>query len=107
MTFFSNWIGIDEHLVLVDQLLRGEHGLLRVVAVVLDDQLELAPVHAALFVGLFDTQHHALAHGLAEGRNRPRQVLDGTDQDLVLADALRLRLGGTRSKAQGRSQDTE
>ena len=72
-TFFSNWTGIaaivcrradgaerGEDLVLVDQLLRGEHRLLRVVAVILDHEPQLAAVDAALLVDLVDAHAHAV-----------------------------------------------
>ena len=77
-----------EDLVLVDQLLRRQHGLLGVVAGVLDDQPELAAVDAALLVDLVHPQQHAVAHLLAEAGQRTGQVLDRAEHDLVLAHAL-------------------
>jgi hypothetical protein len=59
-------------LSLVDQLLRRQHRLLRVVARVLDDQFDLAAVDAALLIEFVDTQRHAVADLLAEARERPR-----------------------------------
>jgi len=99
--------GDDEDLVLVDQLLRGQHRAPRVVAVVLGDQLELAAVDAALLVDLVDAQQHALPHGLAEGGHRARQVLDRADQDLVLADALLLCLGAAGQDGKRRGSGDE
>ncbi|MNY77727.1 hypothetical protein D3C86_2177290 [compost metagenome] len=55
-----------EDLVLVHQLLRGQHGAARVVGGVFHQQLDLAPVDAALLVDLVHAQHHAQAHLLAK-----------------------------------------
>ena len=77
-----------EDLVLVDQLLRCQHSLLRVVSRVFDDQLDLAAIDATLLVDLVDPQQHAQPHLLAETGDRARQVLDRTQRDLALADTL-------------------
>ena len=100
--------GHDEDLVLVDQLLRRQHRLLRVVGGVLDQELELAAVDAALLVDLVDAQHHAEPHLLAEAGDRPREVLDRADHDLVLADALLLggdRAGGGEAEGGGQCRE--
>jgi hypothetical protein len=44
----------DENLVLIDQLLRRQNRFFGVIAVVLDQQFELAPSDAALFVDLIN-----------------------------------------------------
>jgi hypothetical protein len=99
----------DEDLVLVHQLLRRQHRALGVVAGVLDQQLDLAAVHAALLVELIDAQVHAQADLLAVAGQRAGQVLDGADDDLVLGDALPLRMGQRRkdgsSRGGGRGED--
>jgi hypothetical protein len=97
-----------EDLVLVDELLRRQHGLLRVVGRVLDQQPDLAAVDAALLVELVHAQQHALAHLLAEARDRARQVLDRAEHDLVLADALRrLRLARCAGQREQRGSEAE
>ena len=48
-----------KNLVLVDQLLRGQHGAAGVIGRIFDQQLELAAIDAALLVGFVHTQHHA------------------------------------------------
>jgi hypothetical protein len=80
--------GHDEDLVLVHQLLGGQHGLLRVIARVFDQQLDLAAVDAALLVDLVHPQLHAVARLLAVAGQRAGQILDRADTDFVLADAL-------------------
>ena len=98
----------EDAVVLADQLLRRQHRLLRVVAGILDQQLELAAVHAAQLVGLFDGQLHAVADLLAVGGQRTRQVLDGAHGDLVLADALLLgsgRAGGGEAERGGQGRE--
>ena len=65
-----------ENLVLIDQFLRPQEGLLGVVARVLDDDLELAAVDAALLIDFVDPQHHAQSGLLAQADSRTRQVLD-------------------------------
>ncbi len=76
-----------EYLVLLHQLLGGEQALLRIVAAVLQHQLQLAAVDAAGFVDLVDTHHHAEAQLLPEARQGSGQVLQGPDDHLVLGDA--------------------
>ena len=84
-----------EDLVLVHELLRGQHGFLGVVARVFHFQVQLAAVHAALLVGLVHAQHHPQAYLFAKARERAGQILDGAQRDGVLAHALAgLRLGG-------------
>jgi hypothetical protein len=90
-----------EDLVLVHELLRRQHRLLRVVARVLEQQLDLAAVHAALLVELVGAQHHAEADLLAEAGDRAGEILDRAEHDLVLADALRLGEGGGRQRERG------
>ena len=65
------WPTISEDLVLVHQLLRGQHRLLGVVARVLDDQLDLAAVDAALLVDLVDAQRMPLRAGLPKPASGP------------------------------------
>ena len=77
-----------EDLVLLHQLLRREHRLLGIVAVVLDDEAQLAAVHAAFGIDLVDAHAHAVHGGLRQRDDRPGQVLRGADDDLVGGHAL-------------------
>ena len=97
--------GHDEDLVLVHQLLRSEHGLLRVIAIVLGQQLELAPVHPALFVDLLDPQQQAVARLLAVARQGAGQVLYRSDQDFIFADTLGLCQGQRAAQRQAGKQE--
>jgi len=63
-----------EHFVPIDQFLRGQHRFLRVVAVVLDDQLDLAAGNAAALVDLVHAHLQAVAPLLARARERAREV---------------------------------
>ena len=97
-----------ENLVLVDQLLCGQHGLLGVVARVLDQQVDLAAMHAALLVDFVHAQHHAVAQLLAKARQRTGQVLDGAEGDFRLAHALAflgLRGGGCQCHGAGQRRE--
>src|SRR5207253_4944891 len=72
-----------------DQLLGRAHRVTGVGVVVARDQLQLAAVHSACRIDLFDREFHALLVGLEEGRLRLVAV------DLADADRLlRLRVGG-------------
>src|SRR6185369_12377938 len=80
-----------EDLVLLRKLVRGEHRLLRVIAVVLDDEFQLAAVNAAGVVDLVDAHLHAVHRRLRERHSRSRHVLGGSQHDFVLRNALHLR----------------
>ena len=90
-----------EDLVLVDQLLRRQHGLLRVVAVSSTISLSLRPLMPPCSLISSTRMQHAVAHLLAEAGERAGQVLDRADDDLVLGHALRLRqrLAARRAKS--------
>ena len=87
-----------ENLVLVDQFLGSQHGLLGVVGGVFHQDLELAPVDATLFVDFVHRQQHPQTGLLAKAGNRTGQVLDGSEQNFILAHAL---LGAGNASCQG------
>ena len=78
----------DENLVLIDELLCCQHRFLGVIAIVLDQQLELAPGNAALFVDFVDRQLHPGAGLLAIASERAGEILNAAEQDFVLGHTL-------------------
>ena len=82
-----------EDLVALDHLLRRQHGALRIVAAVLEDQLDLAAVDAAGGVDFLGRHLHAVGNRNAPDLDRAGQVLMGADDDLVRRDALIGNLG--------------
>ena len=85
-----------EHLVAQHKLLNGTRGLGRLVSAVLDHQLDLAPVDAALRVGLVDPHLHAVGdEGHARG-HRAGQIQMGPEQDPIVRYALGFGQGGVR-----------
>ena len=82
-----------EDLVALDHLLRRQHGLLRIVAVVLEYHLDLAAVDAAGGVDLLDRHLHAVGNRNAPDLDRAGQVLMGADDDLGRRDAFIGNLG--------------
>ena len=88
-----------EDLVAFDQLLRCEHRLFRIVAGVLDDQLDLAPLDAAGGIDFVHRHLHAVGHRHAPALDWTGQVLMGADHDLAGRDAFvgDLGLGDGRS----------
>ncbi|MDT4869752.1 hypothetical protein FQZ97_1047990 [compost metagenome] len=82
--------------------MRRQHGALGVVAVVLDQQPQLAPVRPALRIEFGHAHEQAVAHVLAIARDRTREVENAAQDDLVLADALGLgRRRGARKTQDG------
>ena len=77
-----------EDLVALDHLLRGQHRPLRIVAVVLQDQLDLAAVDAAGGVDLLHRHLHAVGNRNAPDLDRAGQILMGADDDLGRRDAF-------------------
>ena len=77
-----------EDLVALDHLLRRQHRALRIVAVVLEDQLELAAVDAAGRVDFLDRHFHAVGDRHAPDLDRTGQILMGADHDLGRRDAF-------------------
>ena len=103
-----------EDLVALDHLLRRQHRALRIVAGVLEDQLDLAAVNAAGGVDFLDRHLHAVGNRHAPALDRAGQVLVGTDDDLGRRDAfigdLGLRCGrqmGQRKGAHRKAQRLE
>jgi hypothetical protein len=93
-----------EDLVLLDHLLAGEHGLLRVVLRVLGDQPDLAAVDAALGIDFVDGELHAVQDGHTPHLDRTGEVLMGAENDLGRGDALVGDLG-LRERRQGGEAD--
>ena len=80
--------GHDKNFVLIHQLLRSQYRALGVIARVLHQQFEFAVVDGALLVKLVDPQLHTITRLFAVTRQGARQVLNGADNDFILADAL-------------------
>ena len=70
-----------EHLLFLDQLLGEREGLLRAGAGILDDQLDLPPHHAALFIRLRDEHLEGPRLGRSEERRRAGHRQDRPDLD--------------------------
>ncbi len=77
-----------EDLVALDQFLRSQHGLFRIIAAVLDDQSNLAAVDPAGCIDLLGGHLHAICDRDAPALDRTRQVLVSADDDLGCRDAL-------------------
>ncbi len=90
-----------EDLVALDHLLRGQHGLLRIVAVVLENHLDLAAVDAAGGVDFLNRHLHAVGNRNAPDLDRAGQILMGADDDLARRDTLIGNLGLGRSRQLG------
>jgi hypothetical protein len=117
MTFFSNCTGMaaivlrradvaDHHedLVLVDQLLRRQHGLLGVVAESSTSSLILRPWMPPCSLISSTRSMHAVAGLFAVAGQRAGQVLDGAEHDFVLLTPWLWALGGRRSARQAKGQ---
>ena len=76
-----------EHIVDIDQFLQRLHGLRRHVLVVLDDDLDLAPVDAAGSIDLIGSQAYAQRDGVAELPGGAGVGLDAADDDLAVGYA--------------------
>ena len=96
-----------EDLVALDHLLRRQHRLLRIVAVVLEDHLELAPVDAAGRVDLLHRHLHAVGNRNAPDLDRAGQVLMGPDHDLGGRDAFIGDLGLRRGRQMGQRKGAD
>ena len=81
-----------EDVVAVDELGAGLHRARHLVLRVLDDQLDLAAVDAALLVDLVEAHLHRVRRRHAVGGGRPREVGVHAEHDLGLADPARLLL---------------
>ena len=77
-----------ENLVLVDQFLRGQHGLLGVIGRVFNDQLDLAAIQASLLIDFVHSEHHAQANLFAKPGNRTRKILNRSQSNLSRRHAL-------------------
>src|SRR5262252_8301420 len=94
-----------EYLVLVDELLgRGDAGGL-LARVVRGDELELAPMHAALAVDVAEVGQGPVIEG-AEARRVARVRSQIADLDGGVGDPLRV-VGAGRRRSQGREQQGE
>ena len=91
-----------EDLVAVDQLVGCLHGLRHLVAVILDDVGDLAPVDAAFRVHLVEIGVRRGDRGDRARREDAREVMRPPQLDLRVGDAGRLRPGGTRQRKDGR-----
>src|SRR6185295_6053921 len=88
-------------------LLRRQHGALRIVATVLQDQLDLAAVDAAGRIDFLSRHLHAVGNRNAPNLDRAGQILMGADDDLARRDALigNLGLGCGRQLGQRKGAD--
>jgi len=66
----------------------ASHGALRIVAAVLQDQLDLAAVDAAGGIDFLSRHLHAVGNRNAPDLDRAGQVLMGADDDLARRDGL-------------------
>jgi hypothetical protein len=115
ITFFSNctgmaarfcavprWPTMAKILSLLTSFCAASTALLGVVAVVLDQQADLAAVTPPMLVGLVHAHLHAVADLFAVAGQRARQVLDGAQRDLGLG--CRWRSGPARRRRNQRQQ---
>jgi hypothetical protein len=94
-----------EDVVAVDELVAGLHGLGHLVALVLDDQADLAAVDAAGVVDLVEPHLHRIGRRHPVGCGHARQVGGHPDHDLCLGHAARLRRRSGRDGHQRGSRD--
>ena len=93
-----------EDLVALDHLLRRQHRLLRIVAAVLEDHLELAAVDAAGRIDFLHRHLHAVGNRNAPDLDRAGQVLVGADHDLGRRNAFIGNLGLRRGRQMGQRE---
>ena len=88
-----------EHLVLQHQLVYDVDGVGGVVGVVLDDQVQLAPVHPAVGVHVIEERLRGRSDLAVARRHRPRQRLMGPKGDAVGSDSRSARPSAARRTA--------
>jgi hypothetical protein len=89
-------------LVLLDQLLSRRDRLVRLVAVIDANQVELAAVHAALLVRFLESRADAGAHALAERGGRTFEHGRLAEDDALGGDSVLGARGRKRCQDQGR-----
>ncbi len=87
-----------EHLVVIDQTVGVGGRLIRLVAIVVRDQLELPPVDATGRVGFVECREDTLAHPEAEGRRRTIESGRLPEDNPIIEDP-RFRVKGERHHA--------
>ena len=93
----------QENLVLLDELARHLHGLVGIVGVVIDDEIELAAVDAALGVDLVRIGRHDLGDD-AVGRGRTGQWGGDANADFVAGRRRCVHPGGQRRTCHHRNR---